>query len=70
VFVPSTVVVHAAARSSDRALVRSIFAFHRNALRYYSTYQRGVLRPILLPAAAAGLFVRMMIRFLALPFRR
>src|SRR5262245_61570674 len=70
VFVPSTVVVHAAARSSDRALVRSIVAFHRNALRYYATYQRGALGPILVAGAGVALFFRMMMRFAALPFRR
>jgi GT2 family glycosyltransferase len=69
-FLPSVVVIHAAARSSDRALVRSIAAFHRNALRYYARYQRGPSRPIVVPLAAVALFARMMFRIAALPFRR
>lgn len=70
VYVPSALVIHLAARSSDRALVPSIVAFHRSALRYYVRYQRGPTRLIAIPFAAAALSMRMVLRLAVVPFRR
>jgi GT2 family glycosyltransferase len=70
VYLPDATVVHAAGRSSDRALVRSIVAFHRSAFRYYARYHRGPTRIVALPFAAAGLSLRTLVRLAAIPLRR
>ncbi len=70
VFVPSAVVEHAAAQSSDRARVRSLVAFHRSALRYYGKYYRGPGRMIALPFAAVALTARLCVKVTAALWRR
>jgi GT2 family glycosyltransferase len=70
VFVPSAIVEHAAAQSSDRARVRSLVAFHRSALRYYGKYYRGPGRMIALPFAAVALAARLCVKVAAVLWRR
>ena len=61
-YVPMAVVVHAVARSSDRARLRSLVAFHSSALRYYGKHQRGPSRVVALPFAAAALGARLLMK--------
>jgi GT2 family glycosyltransferase len=61
-YVPAAVVEHGLGQSSDRARSRSLIAFHRSALHYYSKHHRGPTRVIALPFAAVALGTRLALK--------
>jgi GT2 family glycosyltransferase len=62
---PAVAVVHAAARSSAHAPVRSLVAFHRSVFRYYWKHG-GVVARACSPVVILGLILRLAIRALPL----
>lgn len=69
-YVPAAEVVHVVARSSERARVRSLVAFHHSAWRYYYKHHRGPSRVLALPFAATTLGGRLLFKLAANAVRR
>ncbi len=60
-YAPVARVIHLTARASRHAPVRSLWAFHRSAFRYYWTHG-GVVARLLSPLVAAALAARFLVR--------